>query len=296
MVMKRRSFLAVGSVFSMFSPLAEAERQKAPRFEFGIQQYTFRNPIKSGKLSVLDYPLHCKKGLGVKHIEYWSGCLPNFEDKAFCGELKKRAEGEGLNNLLILVDMRDRIDAKEEAQRKRSLEAHKKWVDAARGMGCDAIRINVASGGDKAENMKHAVAGIPPLLSHAKQADVEILLENHGGNSGDGQWVATLMRKLDHSHFGTLPDFGNFRDYDRYKGVREMMPWAGAVCAKSHAFDDKGNEKRIDYFNMLKIVCGSPYRGPISIEYEGGGDPMAGSVKTRDLVKRAVEAAGETIG
>lgn len=299
--MKRRSFLSAGSALAvtaatpLLAPIA-AFAEKKPRFEFGVQQYTFRKAIQSGELPVLDYPQFCHKELGVKHIEYWSGGLAKYEDAAFCAELKKRSEGEGLNNLLILVDMRDRLDAKDADQRKRSIDAHKKWVDCAKHIGCEAIRINVASGGDKDENLKQAKDGIPPLLDYAKKANVEILVENHGGNSGDGKWVQRLMRELDHTHFGTLPDFGNFREYDRYEGVKEMMPWAGAVCAKSHSFDDDGKEKKIDYFKMLKIVTASTYRGPICIEFEGGDiTPVEGSIKTRDLVRRAVEAAGSTI-
>ena len=71
-----------------------------------------------------------------------------------------------------------------------------------------------------------------------------------------------------------MPDFGNFRvsreqEYDRYKGVAELMPFAKGVSAKSHDFDAAGNETGTDYARMLDIVIKSPYRGFIGIEYEG---------------------------
>src|SRR6185436_8397686 len=73
---------------------------------------------------------------------------------------------------------------------------------------------------------------------------------------------------------GTLPDFGNFelgdgKEYDRYKGVTEMMPFAKAVSAKTHDFDDKGNCIETDYRRMLKIVLDAGYHGHLGIEYEG---------------------------
>ena len=71
-------------------------------------------------------------------------------------------------------------------------------------------------------------------------------------------------------------DFGNFRvskdeTYDRYIGTSELMPFAKGVSAKSHDFDDQGNETGTDYRKMLKIcVLDHGWRGRIGIEYEGG--------------------------
>ena len=64
------------------------------------------------------------------------------------------------------------------------------------------------------------------------------------------------MKKVGLSSCGTLPAFGNFGDYDRYQGVKELMPFAKAVSAKSHHFDADGNETSTDYRRMMKIVDG----------------------------------------
>jgi hypothetical protein len=82
------------------------------------------------------------------------------------------------------------------------------------------------------------------------------------------------MKMVDHPNCGTLPDFGNFnlgenREYDRYKGVKELMPFAKGVSAKSHEFDDAGNEVQTDYYKMIKIVLDAGYHGHIGIEWEG---------------------------
>jgi hypothetical protein len=78
------------------------------------------------------------------------------------------------------------------------------------------------------------------------------------------------MRTVNLKNCGTLPDFGNFHNYDRYQGVAELMPFAKGVSAKSHDFDAQGNETHTDYRRMLKIVLDAGYRGYIGVEYEGG--------------------------
>lgn len=292
--MNRRTFLASSGAAAVTSPFLSAA-EKPARFAFGIQQYTFRRPIQSGELDVLDYPMHCKNELGISNIEYWSGGLKKAQQPGYLAELKKRSVGEGLKNILILVDGIAKIDSPDAATRAASTEGHKPWVDIAAELSCESIRINVNAGGDEAQNLDNAAAGLPPLLDYAQKAGIRILLENHGGNSSKGDWVAALMKRVVHPSFGTLPDFGNFSGYDRYKGIEEMMPWAGTVCAKSHSFDDEGNEAKIDYMRMMKIVAASDYKGVISIEFEGGHtSPEAGAIATRELLKRAAEAAGES--
>jgi hypothetical protein len=92
-----------------------------------------------------------------------------------------------------------------------------------------------------------------------------------------------------------LPDFGNFdlgggREYDRYQGVRELMPFARAVSAKSYDFDGGGEETRINYPLMLKIVTDAGYHGYVGIEYEGKRlSEQAGILRTKALLERVRE-------
>jgi hypothetical protein len=83
---------------------------------------------------------------------------------------------------------------------------------------------------------------------------------------------------------GVLPDFNNFcvrrdsgqlyqgkcvEEYDRYKGVTEMMPYAKGASAKTIDFDENGNCIETDYNKMLKIIKDSGFHGYLGIEYEG---------------------------
>jgi sugar phosphate isomerase/epimerase len=156
----------------------------------------------------------------------------------------------------------------------RAVENHYRWVEAARNLGCHSIRVNAQSGGTPEEQRELAADGLRRLVEFAAPWDINVIVENHGGLSSNGEWLASVIRAVDHPRCGTLPDFGNFRIgenewYDRYKGVAELMPFAKAVSAKSNDFDESGNERHTDYERMIGIVLAAGYHGYVGIEYEG---------------------------
>jgi sugar phosphate isomerase/epimerase len=293
----RRTFIrtaAVGGCAVSFSPLLFAvEKDDPDRFQIGIQEYTFHRWISEGKLKHLDYPALVKKELGITHVEYWNRPFDGrHTEKGFVGELAGRTTGEGIKNVLILVDAENQLDAGDAAQRQRAIDEHKGWIDCAAQLGCDAIRVNCRSGGDRQENLMHAAEGLGPLCDYAKDTSVKVVIEPHGGNSQDPDWLLAAMKEIDHPNAGLLPDFNNFGSYDRYEGVTKCLPYAPAVCAKALEFDDDGNEQGTDFYKMLQIVYDSDYSGVISIEFEGHGiDPIEGSLKTKRLIEKALQAA-----
>src|SRR5690606_16746295 len=155
-------------------------------------------------------------------------------------------------------------------KRQAAVENHYKWVEAAKELGCHSIRVNART--DAAipaqEQHRHAVDGLARLTAFAKPLNINVLVENHGGLSSNGVWLAGVIREVNErvsGGCGTLPDFGNFcmdwdrKDeptawYDRYQGVAELMPFAKAVSAKSNDFDEEGNEIHTDFRRMIKIV------------------------------------------
>jgi len=65
------------------------------------------------------------------------------------------------------------------------------------------------------------------------------------------------------------------------------MHFAKAVSAKSHDFDEDGNEIHTDYRKMLGVVLESGYRGWIGVEYEGTNiGEFEGIIRTRDLLRK----------
>ena len=174
-----------------------------------------------------------------------------------------------------MCDNEGNLGDPDKKSRYKAVENHYKWVNAAKTLGCHSIRVNARSEGSYDEQIKLASDGLRILSEFADNIGINILVENHGGLSSNGAWLAGVMKIVDLPNCGTLPDFGNFNTgggkmYDRYTGVTELMPFAKAVSAKSHDFDGEGNETHTDYRRMMKIVLNAGYRGYVGIEYEGG--------------------------
>jgi sugar phosphate isomerase/epimerase len=191
-----------------------------------------------------------------------------------------------------MIDGEGALGDPDEAKRTQAVENHYRWIDAAKFLGCRMIRVNAQSRGTAEEQMKLAADGLRRLTEYGAKAKIAVVVENHGGLSSNGQWLAGVMKQVNHPNCGTLPDFGNFRiskdeQYDRYKGVTELMPFAKAVSAKTHDFDEAGNETEIDYLKMMKIVAAAGYKGWVGIEYEGNKlGEMDGIRATKKLLEK----------
>jgi len=259
-----------------------------PLFGISLAQWSLHKTLFAGKLDNLDFPKTAKQRFGIEAVEYVNQF---FKDKAkdsdYLSELRKRADDEGVTNVLVMCDGLGNLGDPEAAGRSKAIENHFPWVEAAKRLGCHAIRVNAASKGSFEEQQKLAADGLSRLAEYASQMGMSVLVENHGGLSSNGDWLAGVMKIVDKPNCGTLPDFGNFHDYDRYRGVEELMPFAKGVSAKSHEFDDAGNEVRTDFARMIRLVVGAGYHGWIGIEYEGSGlSEPEGILATKKLLER----------
>jgi sugar phosphate isomerase/epimerase len=259
-----------------------------PLFRISLAEWSLHRALLSGKLDNLDFPKAAKQQFGIEAVEYVNQI---FNDKAkdatYLAELAKRATDEGVTNVLIMCDGLGNLGDPDAAARTKAIENHFPWVEAAKRLGCHSIRVNAASKGSFEEQQKLAADGLSRLAEYARQMEMAVIVENHGGLSSNGEWLAGVMRLVGKPNCGTLPDFGNFHDYDRYRGVEELMPFAKGVSAKSHEFDEAGNEVRTDYMRMVRLVVGAGYHGWIGIEYEGTGlSEPEGILATKKLLER----------
>lgn len=214
------------------------------------------------------------------------------EDESYLNELKNIADNEGVESVLIMVDREGNLGDQDEGARQQAVENHYKWVNMAKFMGCHTIRVNAASSGSYEEQMERSADGLRSLSEYAAGENINIVVENHGGLSSNGEWLSSTIEMVDMPNCGTLPDFGNFtigdgETYDNYKGVEELMPYAKGVSAKTNVFDEEGNEANLDYPRLLQIVKDAGYTGHIGIEYEGSELSEAdGIVATKELLER----------
>jgi sugar phosphate isomerase/epimerase len=271
-----------------------------PPLRISLAQWSLREDLWAGRLDPLDFGPHAARTWGIRAVEHVNSFFADrARDARWLAELRRRAEDAGVRSLLIMCDGEGRLGDPDDAGRARAVENHRKWLEAAEALGCHAIRVNAASAGSRAEQARLAADGLRRLCELGEARRLNVIVENHGGHSSDGSWLADVMRRVDHPRVGTLPDFGNFalgggRTYDRYRGTAELMPWARAVSAKSHDFDPAtGEETEKDYDRLLGIVLESGYRGWIGIEYEGSRLPAdAGVAATKRLIERVLRQRG----
>ena len=266
-----------------------------PWFRISLAQWSLHRALRAGDLLPMDFPEHTRKQYGIEGVEYVSTFYGDRKnDPAFPGKLRQRAEDAGVQSLLIMVDGEGPLGAPDEAVCMEAVSNHRTWLDIAKSLGCHSIRVNANSEGTPDEQLAYCAKGMSALLEHADALELNVLIENHGGHSSNGAWLSNLMKTVDNPRFGTLPDFGNFildwntrEEYDRYRGTTELMPWAKAVSAKSHAFNSEGLETGTDYERMIQIVKDAGYRGWIGVEYEGPDDNEASGIEqTRDLLMK----------
>lgn len=261
-----------------------------PFFKLSLAQWSLHKQIWDKSLHPLDFA-KMAKSLGFEAIEYvnqlYNEEIAKSSLDAIVKELKKRAKDQGVTNVLIMIDGEGDLAAATKTGRDEAIALHSKWVDAAAELGAKSIRVNLF--GDAVNNdfdkwKEVSVDGLGRLAQYAAKSKINVIVENHGGLSSDAGKLTDVIRTIGLKNCGILPDFGNFcvkrqggerwgapciDEYDKYKGVLEMMPFAHGVSAKTFDFDTDGHETTIDYYKMLKIVKEAGYTGHIGIEYEG---------------------------
>jgi sugar phosphate isomerase/epimerase len=265
-------------------------------FELSLAEWSLHQALQAKTITNLDFPVLAAKDYGIRVVEYVNSFFKeSAHDEKYLAELNLRCKDNGVTNHLIMCDGEGSLAASKKEERAQAVTNHKRWADAAKTLGCRTIRVNVYGDGSRDEQQSQAADGLVQLAEYAGPLGLNVIVENHGGITSDGSWMAGVMKKANNPRIGTLPDFGNFnmgegKQYDRYQGVTEMMPYAKAVSAKSYDFDDKGNETTIDYEKMLKIVLAAGYHSWLGIEYEGSRlSEKEGILATKALLLRLRE-------
>ena len=259
----------------------------APFFKLSLAQWSLNKAVRFEGASPFDFAQKANE-LGFEGIEYVSQLYTKSIDslgmQAVLDMLKQKSEEFNVQNVLIMVDHEGDLASPDEAKQNEAVEKHKAWVDAANFLGCHSIRVNLFGTEDPEIWKKTAAQGLSKLSDYAATKNINVIVENHGGISSNGALLAEVMKAVNKPNCGTLPDFGNFcvkrengevwespciEEYDKYKGVSELMPYAKAVSAKSYDFNEAGEETKIDYVKMMQIVKDAGYEGYVGVEYEG---------------------------
>lgn len=308
----RREFLATAAAATGLAALAASRPRDARAtggpgelwFRISLAQWSLHRALFDGRLDPMAFPAAARAEYGIEAVEYVNTFYRDLSpDARWVAGLAGRCRDAGVTSLLIMCDGEGRIGDPDAAARAETVENHVRWLEAAAALGCHAIRVNAASEGGRDEQSRLAADGLRRLAERAEPYGLSVLVENHGGLSSDGAWLAATIRAADHARLGTLPDFGNWsvsetERYDPYRGLTDLMPLARAASAKTGDFGPDGEETRLDYGRLLRIVRDAGYRGWIGIEYEGVrlNEPEGIRATKALLERKRAEVAGETGG
>ena len=286
--LSRASGAAAGALLAGCLPHPAAAQPVQAPFKISLAQWSLHRTLRSGQLDHLDFARTARRDFGLEAVEYVNTFFKTkAADAGYLAEMNRRAADHGVYQHLIMIDAEGALGDPDPAHRRTAVENHHQWVEAAATLGCATIRVNAESKGTWEEQQKLAADGLRRLTEYGASRNINVIVENHGGLSSNGAWLSGVMKLVDHPRCGTLPDFGNFYEYDRYQGVTDMMPWAKAVSAKSYDFDATGAETTLDFRRFLRIVTGAGFRSWIGVEYEGNRLPeREGISRTIALLER----------
>ena len=248
------------------------------------ETYSYRDLIRAGKLDMLTIPAFYKEQ-GIPGISYNDMFFKTVDD-AFIDQVKAAVKDAG--RVVIGYVIEGNLAMADEAKRSAQVEADKRKMRAAARLGAPVVRINVGTTG--AENADDTL-GIErvvkifneELVPLAKELNIKISMENHGGVSKTAANIVKIIKATDPKWVGALVDFGNFRE-SRYEEIPIVAPYALVTHVKVNVFDEKGEAAEYDFPRVLEMMKKTHYKGPISIEYEGKGDPVEGVQKTKALI------------
>jgi sugar phosphate isomerase/epimerase len=289
-----------------------------------LSTWSFSDPIFKGKLTPAD-ALAIAAGLGFSAVEIndlfaamrqpplwlragrrgyrmlvdrlpWRPPVPAFVRRPrlyrpeLVEQLARAAERAGVRVVSWVLDT-DLTATGEALAAQRSY--WRQGMETARRLGAEIVRIVTGGPDTLADGREEALLAqarntLAEITGLAERNGLVVAVENHWGLSTDPTRLAALVRSVEapRDRLGVCLDFGNFQRGRELEGIRLLAPLATHVHAKSYAFGPDGEEERLPYGAILRVLAAAGYRGWFVIEFEGHGDPIAGVQATRTLIER----------
>jgi len=140
-----RTTIAASSGAMLISPAFAGCVSKKSPFKISLAEWSFHRALFGNKMTNLDFPVVTRE-LGMEGVEYVNQFFKDkAKDEKYLAELKKITKNEGVQNVLIMCDAEGMVGHSDKKERLKTVENHKKWIDAAKFLGCHSIRVNAVS-------------------------------------------------------------------------------------------------------------------------------------------------------
>ena len=281
---------------------------------------------KYGELTLLDFPQFTKDTYpGIATMDLWSSLFGDINDDSMFTKVERGGQtrpGEfdpsavaskrylekladnivktGVKAVHISNNAPRNIADKDEELRKEGIRVAKTWLDAAKMIGVKSMRVNtggpqiipasVIQGGyprneEVVPYIKNAIDSFRQMAEYGEKVGVKVTIENHWGLAANPINIRIIISEVNSPWCEASPDFCNWEhEYLLYHGLEVLMPVANSMIHAKRwtRYPD------VDIPRCVKVLNDADYKGYISLEYEAGGDLVAGTLALMNDVVNAL--------
>jgi sugar phosphate isomerase/epimerase len=270
--MYRRTFLArSGGLIIAASGFGLAHAAR-PGDRVGLGTVIFRNRFEQTKLKgvtapanplrLLDVPAYYRERFAMRNLEFWSNHFESL-DAAYLKELRSRVKAAGAELINVQVDASYDLASTDEAERQRSLETVRQWIDAAALLGSRAVRINP---GKPRGSVEKSIASMKEVNRHCLSKRLPLLTENHFGLEMNPDVHLQIREGAGPKNVYTLPDFGNYPLETMWDSLEKIIPYAYVVSAKAVDFNAQGEHVSYDFDRCVQMCERAGFKGIYLVE------------------------------
>jgi sugar phosphate isomerase/epimerase len=294
--MHRRSFIfrTGGLLLAVSTAAVRAARADGERV--GMGTVIFRNRFEQTRpkgiaeirdpLTLRAVPAYYRERFGIRKLEFWSHHFESLE-RPYLQELRARVQEARAELINVQVDAAYDLASADEAERQRSLDTVRQWIDAAATLGSQAVRINPGKAGGSVEN---SIASMKEVNRYCRSKNLPLLTENHFGLEMDPDVHLRIREAAGPENFHTLPDFGNYPVATMWSSLEKILPYAYVVSAKAVDFDARGEHVSYDFDRCMQLCERAGFKGVYLVEQWSRREQELDSEKIAEWLLRRVRA------
>ncbi|WP_405862434.1 sugar phosphate isomerase/epimerase [Streptomyces sp. NBC_01515] len=274
-------------------------------------------------LNLSEFPARARDTFGVDTVETVAFQFAGLDDPEL-DLFGDALAASGVRLVNAAIDVGDLLEPDAD-KRAADIKLIERWIERFTAMGSQFVRVNPGSPfshHNEATPPAQLIDGLGEVGAFAKRHGSRLLVENHGGPSGDPVWMGRLLDAVGHDACGLLLDLGNFdvltshamAGFGDTEGVEPAVPaelyasldltpvydavdalamYTELVSLKANYVTEDGAVGPVDLPRALGILAAHGYAGPLSVEYEGtGGDPWAKSARVLEVAESALAESG----
>lgn len=239
-----------------------------------------RNPKLPG-MDLTEFPAMIVKSFGIHNLEPLDQHFFS-TDPAYIKKLRAAVENAGCHVVDIPCEVKGCYFHTDPAQRKLAVESGKKWVNIAAELGSPSIRTGYDGPPHLAPDVDRMAESLTQLADYGASKNIIVTLENDNARLQDPFFLVKVAEKVNNPYMHLLPDFCNSmlthnQDFND-RAMRAMFKHAYSIAhVKDEEGDDQGKFHTVDVAKCFEIAKAQGYRGYFSMEWEGNGEPYAGT-------------------